>query len=171
MQKFLDYKDVWFTFLSGWLTLAILSILGCIFDMVKEFRLGVVLSVFSLPFLIKAYPYYRKQVIETGRQFFFSKVGYIILGISLGLVLIATIFNLAYESGWFNFTDLGFLFLSYPLALLVNFPIENEAILSRLTLYFIVFINLSLVISVSDALGFLCIKLYRSFRSFSVKQS
>ncbi len=165
MRKYFLYKDVFFTIVSAWITLVLFLFLVSIGDMSQVLGGGVVLAFISIPFFQQVYSFYRKNPKAEGKRLFFSKIGYIVLGVSLGLVIVSTIFNLFYEPGWFNFTDFGFLLISYPLILVTHFQYDSYDVSKRLILYLIVFSNLLVVIFVSDILGALCVKIYRSIKN------
>lgn len=173
IKDFFIYKDVWFTFLGAWITLALVSVLGSIADMFTELGVGILVCFALLPFLIKSYKYYRKNHVKGGKVFFFSVIGYIVFGIAIGWTILSIIFNLSYEGGFFDFTDFGFVLSSFPLMMFVtkftNFEFNNDRVLSRLILYLISFINLAIIIFILDCFGAFFILLYMGIKSLFKK--
>jgi hypothetical protein len=162
VRLFLVHKNVWLTIMSTWVTILAVSLLGTFGDM-KELIIGIILAIGCLPLFAKISPFYKKKA-QGGKKIFFSKLGYITFGISLGLVILSIIFNLTYVGGWFDFTDLGFALLSYPLVMFTKFEVDTDQFLSRLTLYFIVVANLLIVNYAIDFSVFLGTKAVGLFR-------
>jgi hypothetical protein len=166
LKKFLLYKDIWLTILSAWITFALSSLLL----MFGELLWAVLLAGATAPFLPKVKAYYSgRESKAEGKVLFFSKLGYVILGISLGFILISTIFNLAYDPGWFDFRDIGFMFLSYPLVSFLHFQVDSDNVVKRLLLYCIVFVNLIALIFIADIFGMMCIKVNGLLKNRSQK--
>ncbi|MDP3883042.1 MAG: hypothetical protein Q8Q48_03220 [Candidatus Staskawiczbacteria bacterium] len=159
-KGFLGYKDVWFTIISAWITLVVIFLLSIVARAV-EFAGGAIIAVVCIPFLPKMHHYFKNRSTGEGKKFFFSKMGYIALGVSIGLVFISLSFNLFYKSGWFDFTDLGFVLLSYPLNMLIKFQVDSDMLSKRIILYLISFINLAIIIFILDVLGAGCVGIYR----------
>jgi hypothetical protein len=158
-REYLIYKDFRISLIVAWIALTLFSILGMIWDM-KELGVGLVVSVPLAPLVFGSVFKWKTN----GRRLFFSKVGYAVFGLCLGLVMLSAIFNLSYESGWFDFTDLGFALLSMPLSDFVHFQFDNNMFSSRLLLYGIVLVNLIIVIYSLDFIGLAVGKIYQKLR-------
>lgn len=162
--KILVHRSLKFTFISAWITITILSLIGSVFDMAKELGIGIILAILSFPLLLRIYPYYHNKPKEEGKRFFFSNFGYVALGIALGLVLISIIFNLSYEPGWFDFRDIGFAIFSYPLIMFTHFQANPDIFSKRIILYSICFLNLAIIILILDIFGAIYEKVYKSIK-------
>lgn len=159
VQQYLMYKDAWKTFLSFWITLLTLSIVASLGSSGASTEWGVVLAFILIPILPRLSVYFKKNN-NLGKKFFFSKLGYVVFGIALALVVISTIFNLSYQGGWFDFTDIGFALLAYPLILFTHLTYNDGGLSERLILYSVVFFNLALLIFTIDLFGLFCSKAY-----------
>ena len=168
IKSFFLHKYIWLTFLSCWITLVLLSTIGSLLYMPEELGWGMILSLICLPLLIKVYKYYSRRTADKGRRFLFSKLGYIVFGIVLGLVILFVIYNFSYQPGWFDFTDLGFVLLSYPLILFTHFEPDSSNNIKRLVLYGIVFVNLVGVTVISDFVGLLLETVFKKIKSLIV---
>jgi len=161
LRDFLIHKNVWLTFVSAWITVATISFLAIIFHAGRELAGALVIAVICIPFLSKAYEFLWKENKGKGRRFFLSEIGYVAFGVSIGLIVISTCFNLLYVGGWFDFTDFGFVLLSYPLNFFIKFQFDSDLFLNRIILYSISFANLALITLVLDVFGAICILIYK----------
>ncbi len=168
LKQFFIYKSAWVTVISAWVTVAVLSLLGTVADMGGVLGAGIILAVVTIPGLINFYKF-RKKNMDSGKRLFLSTWGYATFGIAAGVVIVSTIFNLAYEGGWFDFTDIGFALLSYPLSYFINSKFYNETLQSRLILYVIDAVNIILVIFIMDILGFILTKGANFFKDKNIK--
>jgi len=135
----------------------IFSVLLVIFDMeIMLVGIPVGIIMFSIPLN-------HKNLFHNngfGGKFFFTRAGYALLGISFGLIILGTTFNMAYEGGFFDFTDFIFCFIGQPLVSLIKFDFDNENLMSRLMLYGLVVVNLATITWIIDLVIFFLIKIY-----------
>lgn len=163
--KFFVHKYFWLTVISAWGTVAIICLLSALVRL-GEFAGAVIVALVLLPFLPKIRKYFKKQ--KQGRKIFFSRVGYIALGVSMGLITISVSFNLLYQGGWFDFTDLGFVLLSYPLIMFTHFQPDVDIFSKRIILYLISIANLLILTYILDIIGAFFIGVYK-FLSNTIK--
>lgn len=144
----------------------VLSVLLGLFDEEHTFFIINIILLILIPEL-------KKVVIKTrspdtiGKKILFSKIGYIFFGITISLFLIGFLFNLIYRyeaGGIMDFRDFGFQVFSLPLSSILQFEVDQDKIISRLTLYFITLINLGILIFLVDFFGFIISKIGTSFR-------
>lgn len=161
LKKFLIHKNIWFTIISAWITIIVISLLAAILR-IKEFAGAGAVALVLLPFLSEIHRYFKKQ--HEGKQIFFSKVGYVALGISFALISVSLSFNLIYQSGWFDFRDFGFLLISYPLILITHFQPDVDVFSKRIILYLLSFVNLIVITYILDIIGAIVIGTYKFLR-------
>jgi len=157
MNGYIFNKNTFLSFISASLALTVPSVLGALVG-IKEaalgFGTGILLFLFCMGY---------KEEFNTNfsKKFFLTKVGYIVSGIAIGLILLGAIFNMAYidEGGWIDFTDFIFVLIGYPLLKFLRFNFDNAIISSRLILYAIVFFNLLIITYLSYIIAFVLQKI------------
>ena len=162
MSKYSSYNNLYISAIAASLTLLILSTIAVVWN-IKELTYGIIIGAVLSIFVFRKKEMFNKKGGFMVRLFL-TKIGYAVGGVAVGLVILATVFNVFYEGGWFNFTDFFFWIIANPLALLIRFNFNNDNILSRPFLYLIVFINLAIITYLFDLLAYFCIKLYKVFK-------
>lgn len=162
LKIFLLHQNILVSLRAAWLTILILSLLGLLGDM-DNLGPGLLIAIIGFPLLKKLKIYYQDHPGQ-GRLLFFSKTTYAIAGVFFGIVLLSIIFNLYYEGGWFDFTDLGFVLLSYPSILLFDFKLDNNDLIARLILYLIVSLNFFVTTYTVDLTMYILSRITRLFK-------
>ena len=157
MKNYFFNKNVYVALLSCSISLTALSLLGGISG-IKEVALGMLFGIIMFALSIGNRDKFRN---DPSGKLFFTKAGYAFAGISVGLIILATTFNIVYEGGWFDFTDFLFVLLGQPLLMLLNFDFNNDRISSRIVLWVLVIVNLSIIIYSIDLLLYGIGKLYK----------
>lgn len=146
IRALLLHKNIFWMIFGAWLVFFVIAVLGLIFsnDRVDgelfSYIAGAVIGFLALKKLRVFY-----KVDYGGRAIFFTKMGYLIMGLGIGVVLITIVFNIFYVGGWFDFTDAGFELISLPLRDFLGFKPDNNVLSARLILYGICAVNIVLV--------------------------